>query len=159
MKIYVTIGTTPFDSLISTVDAQLSNQEFSVTCQITSVSPPPNNHTFVPFSSKNHPHWVADADVVITHGGAATVFELLEKGKKIVLVPNLDRIDKHQKDLAHYVQLHHYGEVCWQQEHLHSHLKTCIESSFNPYEKESFFMAKDILHYFKTEKNNEEMSQ
>ncbi|HEA1399118.1 TPA: hypothetical protein RVE45_003897, partial [Escherichia coli] len=54
-----------------------------------------------------------DADVIITHAGAGTLYQLLEKGKKIIAVPNLERIDKHQVDIATYMERNHYLLVCW----------------------------------------------
>ncbi len=151
MNILVTVGSSPFESLIKAVDLQLSNTEFTLTCQIATGTYQPRAHSFLRFSDQ-FPRLIEQADVVITHGGAATVFELLEivkqTGKKVLLVPNLDRIDQHQQDLAHFVERNHYAGVCWSLERLSASVRECIGQTFKPYQKDSFFMADDILTYF-----------
>jgi beta-1,4-N-acetylglucosaminyltransferase len=147
MNILATVGTTPFDQLIAAVDQQFSNVDFSITCQISSGNYQPHSHAFVRFV-ENYSDLFSDVDIVITHGGAATVFELLEAGKKIVLVPNLLRIDKHQEDLAHFVEKNQYGVVCRQLDTLVSCVERASRTTFKQYQKEPFFMGRSILQYF-----------
>ena len=147
MNILVTVGTKPFDLLIAAADQQFSNTEFSVTCQIASGSYQPEHHPYIHFTN-SFSELIASADIVITHGGAATVFELLEAGKKIVLVPNSLRTDNHQKDMASYVEHNQYGIVCRSLNGLVSTVKKCSRTKFNAYAKDQFFMGGDILEYF-----------
>ncbi len=144
--IFVTVGTTAFDQLIEAVDAQLPGTQFDVTCQIADGKYLPKTK-HVRFAD-DLSHRFAQADVVITHGGAGTVFELLEQGKKIVVVPNLFRVDKHQTDLAKHVEQNNFGVVCWALSDLSACLERCIDTTFNPYSKEPFFMAGELLEYF-----------
>ncbi|MCJ8273320.1 MAG: hypothetical protein MJK04_28460 [Psychrosphaera sp.] len=146
LSIFVTVGTTAFDPLIEAVDAQLSGPQYDVTCQIA-------NGKYLPKIkhvrfAEDFSHRLAQADVVITHGGAGTVFELLEQGKKMIVVPNLFRVDKHQTDLAKHVEQNGFGAVCWALEDLAVCLERCIDTTFNPYSKEPFFMANELLEYF-----------
>jgi beta-1,4-N-acetylglucosaminyltransferase len=146
ISIFVTVGTTAFDQLIEAVDAQLSGPQFDVTCQIADGKYLPKiKH--VRFSD-DFLRRFAQANVVITHGGAGTVFELLEQGKKIVVVPNLFRVDKHQTDLAKHVEQNNFGAVCWSLAELTTCLERCIDTTFNPYSKDPFFMAGELLEYF-----------
>lgn len=147
MNILVTVGTTPFDALISAIDHQLTADDFTVTCQIASGGYQPTTHAFIRFSEQ-FAELVNQADMVIAHGGAATVFELLEAGKKLLLVPNLSRIDKHQQDLAGFVEQQGYGMVCWSLDTLAECVRNCARQDFKVYQKEPFFMADSILQYF-----------
>ncbi|MFT4925816.1 MAG: beta-1,4-N-acetylglucosaminyltransferase [Phenylobacterium sp.] len=147
MNILVTVGTSPFDALITAVDQQLSNNEHTITCQIASGEYQPSAHPFIRLSDQFE-DLVDQADLVITHGGAATVFELLEAGKVVVLVPNLARIDRHQQDLAQFVESQGYACVCWSLDKLAQCVDRCTTQSFNRYHKEAFFMADDLLNYF-----------
>ncbi len=147
MNILVTVGFTAFDQLIEAVDRQFSPSDFCITCQIASGGYQPQSHPFIRVSDKLT-DMIEEADLVITHGGAATVFELLETGKPIVLVPNMYRLDKHQGDLADFIETNQYGGVCRDLATLQFCVETCRQTNFKPYEKESFFLSRDILQYF-----------
>lgn len=147
MNILVTVGTTPFDSLIRAADEHISNEENAVICQIASGRYTPRNHSFFTHS-ETFQEFVAQADLVITHGGAATIFELLEQGKKIVVVPNLVRIDKHQLELARYIEANNYGVVCDDLNKLSEKAVECWASSYSTFESKPFFMQSEILNYF-----------
>jgi len=147
MNILVTVGTTPFEELIIAVDHHFSNTEFSIVCQISSGNYQPKQHSFVR-STNRYSTLVAAADIVISHGGAASVFELLEAGKKIVIVPNFSRIDKHQEDLAFFIETHQYGVVCRSMDDLLPCVKSCQRKNLQPYQKDPFFMSASILQFF-----------
>ena len=147
MNILVTVGTTPFDSLIKATDEQISNQKHAVICQIASGRYSPKNHSYFTHS-ETFQEFVAQADLVITHGGAATIFELLEQSKKIVVVPNLVRIDKHQLELAKYIEANNYGVVCENLNKLSEKVVECWASSYSAFERKPFFMQNEILNYF-----------
>jgi beta-1,4-N-acetylglucosaminyltransferase len=151
MKIIVTVGSSAFNQMIEAVDQQLAGQGYAVTCQIADGSYQPRHHAFFTFADDLQQRF-ADADMVITHGGAGTVFELLEMGKKIVVVPNLYRLDKHQQDLAQYIEAQGYGTVCHQLERLLESVRLCQNSEFEIYKKDPFFMADDLFQYFGIDK-------
>jgi beta-1,4-N-acetylglucosaminyltransferase len=143
----VTVGTTPFDQLFEAVDQQFSPTEHSITCQISEGHYVPKGHSFFRVVD-NYSELVKAADIVITHGGSATVFELLEADKSIVVVPNLIRIDKHQLELADFIEANQYACVCRDLSVLSKCLSSCQSNQYKPYQKEVFFMGREILGFF-----------
>lgn len=146
MKVLVSVGTGSFNQLIEQVDKCLTGPEFEVRCQIGEGSFKPH-HDHYSFSDDFNTD-VEQADIVITHAGAATVFELLEKGKKTLVVPNQFRLDKHQKDLADYVEKRGFARACWQLADLKEYVLHVHEFDYLPYRKEHFFKAAELLDYF-----------
>lgn len=146
MKVLVSVGTGRFDELIEQVDKCLSTTDFMVCCQIgAGVYKPHHRHYGLSDSFKTD---VDNADVVVTHAGAGTVFELLESGKKTLIVPNQFRVDKHQQDLAQYVEQQQFAGVCWQLDDLKQKLLEVHQTDYRPYQKDVFFKADELLDYF-----------
>lgn len=107
-NVLVTVGTTPFDSLFRAIETCELPADWNVECQIASGDYTPTNFNWFRFH-ENFDEKLVKADFVISHAGAGTVFQLLELGKKCIVVANLERKDKHQQELSQYVQKHHYG--------------------------------------------------
>ena len=146
MKVFVIVGTGSFEQLIEQVDKCLIAPDFTVCCQIGVGRFKPHQPYYA--LSDNYKADISHADVVVTHAGAATVFELLESGKKMLVVPNQFRIDKHQQDLAEYVEQQNLAGVCWHLDDLKQKLLEVQQSNYQPYQKESFFKARELLDYF-----------
>jgi beta-1,4-N-acetylglucosaminyltransferase len=72
----------------------------------------PVNFPYFSFTDKIELYYNT-ADLIICHAGAGTVYNLLELKKKIIVVPNLERVDPHQRELACYIEKNNYGMVCW----------------------------------------------
>src|SRR5688572_15053114 len=102
-KVFVTVGTTPFPSLVRFFD--MPSNACEVVIQHADSSSVLNYAKGFPFAPSLR-DWQEWADVVVTHAGAGSVYELLERGQKAVVIPNLDRSDKHQLDLAAYIEKH-----------------------------------------------------
>jgi len=138
MKILITVGTTPFDNLIRFCDENLDSA-LAVTMQIS------NEACYIPkrfeyFKFTNDiTSYYQSADLVITHAGAGTVFTLLEMCKHIIVCPNLDRDDSHQKDLAGVVSRKKWGLVCWHYQDLHELIARASDFPIVPYERQEFF--------------------
>lgn len=94
--IFVTVGTTHFDSLIREVDALLDGGRITdrVVCQIGAGSYEPRHAEHFRFQPSLD-DWFAQADLVICHGGA-TVMSLLQKGKRFVAIANTALAGDHQ---------------------------------------------------------------
>ena len=85
------------------------------------------------------------ADIIITHAGAGTVFGNLEKNKRLIVVPNLIRHDKHQSELCRYLEKNNFALVCWNFDDLPDLLKKASLVRLTPYEKEIFNGVPEIL--------------
>ncbi|MFC3033096.1 PssE/Cps14G family polysaccharide biosynthesis glycosyltransferase [Pseudoalteromonas fenneropenaei] len=148
MKVFVTVGSSPFDSLVKTVDESIACKgEIECVFQISHGQYLPKNGKYFDFSDVFH-SYVNECDVVITHAGAGTIFYLLDQNKRFVAVPNLERIDKHQADLANYIKNNGLALVCNDLTSLASIFDQL--STFCPayYEKDSFFVANELIALF-----------
>src|SRR5688500_14118574 len=111
MKIFVTVGTTSFDSLIKFIDEEFHKKGYEITFQISEGKYIPKNFEYFKFS-ENIDFYYKDCDVAITHAGAGSVYRLLELKKKIIIIPNLERVDKHQIEIAEYMKENGHALMC-----------------------------------------------
>jgi UDP-N-acetylglucosamine transferase subunit ALG13 len=70
--------------------------------------------------------------------------------KVIIVVPNFERIDKHQYDIARYVEENHYGLVCWKLNMLEALLSQSRLFIPTQYSKEEFFKFEEITQMIKS---------
>ena len=119
--IFVTVGTTEFNTLIKKADA-LKNEDLVI--QYADGEYQPKNYPAFNFSDEIS-HYYKNAEIIITHGGAGTIFKLLGLGKKIIGMANLERTDKHQTDLLK--KLSDEGYLIWCQDP--NRLKDCIKKA------------------------------
>ncbi len=110
-NIFVTVGTTRFDKLVSAVTSKIGlqwmeSQGFSsLTIQYGRGKKPQVTHSSsVQIQTYDfRPSLKADmenADLIISHAGAGTVMEVLRMYKKMIVVINNDLMDNHQTELA-----------------------------------------------------------
>jgi beta-1,4-N-acetylglucosaminyltransferase len=139
----VTVGTTPFPSLVSFFDKPVA--DFEVVIQCGDPTYRARHARCFAFARQIQEHYDR-ADVIVTHAGAGSVYSLLEMGKRLVVVPNLDRADKHQLDLAGYVRSQRYAVVVerLQDSTPDDILRRGLEFEPAPYVKRPFFMANFI---------------
>lgn len=137
MNIFVTVGHTHYDSLFRSIDQYLSPEQYLVTNQIADGAYSPKQHEFFRFVDSTS-ELIDQADIVVTHAGAGSVFNLLEAGKKVVVVPNFERVDKHQEDLASFVENNKYGCVCWDLSQIEKCIVTAKTNDFNMYKRTPF---------------------
>ena len=110
MAVFVTVGTTSFDALISTVTSPsfqsdlLSRDYTSLTIQTGSytatITPVPGMTLRHYDYSRSIQEDIAAADLVIAHAGAGTALEVLRAGKPLMVVINDELMDNHQTELA-----------------------------------------------------------
>lgn len=96
--IFVTVGNGKFDPLVIELDRLkkegMIKQE--VIIQLGHGAYEPKHCRWFRFESDLNKYYSA-ADLVISHGGPGTVFEILRQGKKLITLPNRDRTDpRHQ---------------------------------------------------------------
>lgn len=151
MKILVTVGTTEFDWLIRSMDMLArAHPSWDVLSQVGPGS----------YEPRYHPHVIFEEDLfrrhkdrlVVTHCGAGTVYSLLEEGRQFVAVPNLERSDKHQTELAEYLAEQTLALVAQSTDELETHIKAINDQSFkpHPYVKDPFFRGGEIRRIIDT---------
>ncbi|KAL0420978.1 UNVERIFIED_CONTAM: UDP-N-acetylglucosamine transferase subunit ALG13 [Sesamum latifolium] len=86
--VFVTVGTTCFDSLVRAVDTQESTGEDG--------SLSVDYFTF----SSSIAEFLKSASLVISHAGSGSIFETLRLRKPLIVVVNEDLMDNHQSELA-----------------------------------------------------------
>lgn len=148
MKLVVSCGTTPFPSMVKSIFSlceKLADHE--VTIQEISLNDGSyKNISLVKFYDCADTFFLF-SDIAVVHAGAGTVFNLLKKGFKLVVVPNLDRKDKHQIELADYLNENDYAEVCYDLSQLHDHINTCLKRDYTVYDDTKIYLD-DFLHNF-----------
>lgn len=87
-KVFVTVGSVaPFDELVRAVDSFAGVSGINCTIQIGKGEYVPRNAEWFRFAD-DLSRWYSWADIVVSHNGAGTIFELLHLGKKVIAVPN-----------------------------------------------------------------------
>ena len=151
MNIFVTVGHTHYNSLFKAVNEQLSPEQHHVVNQISDGDYLPDKHKYFKFT-QDIAAQIAQADLVITHAGAGSVFHLLEIAKPIVVVPNFERVDEHQKDLADFVSQNNYATVCNDLQQLGQCVTDAISNNFSPYQMNPFYGYQAILDLLNADK-------
>ncbi|XP_076934672.1 uncharacterized protein LOC143601045 [Bidens hawaiensis] len=112
--VFVTVGTTSFDSLVRTVDSDQVKQALSEKgythlviqmgrgsyipkkCSDEDGSLVVDHFTF----SSSIADYLRSASLVISHAGSGSIFETLRFAKPLIVVVNEDLMDNHQSELA-----------------------------------------------------------
>ncbi len=147
MKIFVTVGTTSFDDLIMYLDNLDTEDE--IIFQIS------DDHKYIPVYHKYFTFtddieaYYNMSDVVITHSGAGSVYRLLELKKKIIIVPNMTRIDGHQIDLANFMKDNKFTLVCTEIKELDQMIKNFNSTEIEKYKFDPFFKQDEIIDIIK----------
>jgi len=97
---------------------------------------------------------VADANFVVTHAGAGTVYSLLEaKSVRLAVVANLERSDKHQSELARYIAENQFACVLSVDDIRRMPLEEVAErvmcAELREYKKVRFFKVPEIVNYLR----------
>lgn len=148
LKVLISVGTTKFDELIELVDNVSTKYEYEFMAQISNGKYLPKNIKYFEFSNniKELYEW---ADVIICHAGAGTIYTLLEMKKKVIVIPNKVRVDKHQSDIANAMLSK--GFIKSVNTLNEENLKLCLDEinslSFNEYKKDDFFIEEDLISY------------
>ncbi|KAL7592066.1 uncharacterized protein LOC111902847 [Lactuca sativa] len=112
--VFVTVGTTSFDSLVRSVDTEQVKEELSkkgythLVIQMGRGSYIPKKSSgedgslvvdYFTFSS-SIADYLTSASLVISHAGSGSIFETLRLRKPLIVVVNEDLMDNHQSELA-----------------------------------------------------------
>ncbi|MCD9497746.1 PssE/Cps14G family polysaccharide biosynthesis glycosyltransferase [Photobacterium carnosum] len=149
MRILITVGTTSFDELIKQTDIFFQkNGNHEIKYQISNGIYKPISGGYFDFT-KNISEIYDWADCIITHAGAGNIYKLLELNKLIIVVPNLNRVDKHQSDITNFIQEKKYGLVCWNLSLFEDVFYKLDGFKRNRYVKNNFFKFIEIRDFIK----------
>lgn len=144
--IFVTVGSTDFDSLIMTVDRLALSIRIKGIMQIGHGKYKPNNLPYFRFAPSLDLYY-EKASIVIAHGGLATTMEILKKGLPLVSVSNSDRYDNHQIDLLETMESKGYLIWCKQLDNLQQSIKTALNKELRSYNSPECKIHKYIKEY------------
>jgi len=144
--ILVTVGTTPFESLIRAMDAIAPLVGESVLCQIADGKYIPVSCEYFRFKPSLEEDY-KNSSLVVCHGGAGTLFGLLRLHKKIISVPNLERRDKHQTDLTDTLTARGLILSCYNLGDLLERIEYLRSTDLAPYESPTCTIAAEILEF------------
>lgn len=148
MNIFATVGTTSYDSMIKALDKIFIQKDESINIiyQIAGGCHIPKSGSYFSFVD-DVSQFYRNSDLIITHAGAGTVFGLLKLNKKFIIVPNLERIDKHQLDIAKYMDENNHALVVWDLSELYNVFKSSYSFIPTPFVSDGFFMTESIIKY------------
>lgn len=130
--IFCTVGTTDFDPLVQAVDALASDLGEAVVFQIgQGVYEPQNGAWFRLRPSIDD--LLAEASLIIAHGGFGTVIEVISLGKPLVSVPNPDRYDRHQEQILRRFAADGHLIACFDLNDLPAAIAQARSTQFQPY--------------------------
>lgn len=144
MSVLVTVGTTRFDSLIKYIDEAFAESPITFTFQIADGKYEPVNFPFFTFSDDIEKYY-RESDLVICHAGAGTIYKLLEIKKKIIIVPNTERRDNHQLDIAAYMEANGYALTVTDFSLLKDTIEKIPHIKLTPFEKHDFDKTREIV--------------
>jgi beta-1,4-N-acetylglucosaminyltransferase len=108
--LFVTVGSTDFDPLVRAADEIAPLIDLPMVIQIGIGRCEPKNAEWFRIAPSLEPYYER-AEVVVSHGGAGTILEVLRRGMRLVSADNPDRPDQHQKDMiGHMASL---GRLVW----------------------------------------------
>jgi beta-1,4-N-acetylglucosaminyltransferase len=96
--IFVTVGTTGFDELVQQIDHLVKDSHEEFIIQVGPGTYLPRNCQYFRYESSLDSYFES-ANVVVSHGGLATVTEVLATGKPLVAVEDHIQPDRHQQEI------------------------------------------------------------
>ena len=131
--IFCTVGTTDFDPLIQAVDALAPVLEEPVLFQIGQGKYEPRHGEWFRLRP-SITNLLAEASLVIAHGGFGTTIEALTAGTPLVSVPNPDRYDRHQEEILRQFAADDYLIACFDLDDLFAVITQARTVRLRPYE-------------------------
>jgi len=145
--IFVTVGSSaPFDDLVMAVDRLAGRGTVAdrVISQIGEGAYIPKNGEWFRFKDDLAECYRA-ADIVVTHTGAGTLFELVREGKKAIAVPNPHVVQNH--DIADRLSRDGYILFCQDLDGLEARLAQIKSWEPRKYVEEACLIADTIASY------------
>lgn len=143
MNILVTVGTGSFDSLIKYCDKIAFGSDLKFTFQTGKGIYRPKNGYYFDFDFYLN---LGDFDLIISHCGAGTVYQCLNNKIPLIVIPNLERSDSHQSELATYLKNNKFCCVCTDFDELNDLIVKYNQSNYSTYNSVSFdFFGADYI--------------
>jgi len=145
--IFVTVGTERFDELVKKMDEIALELSEKVTIQIGKGRYKPKNCKYFRFAP-DIDQYSEKADLIVSHGGAGTIFELLEKNKKIIGISNPEKPGQHQEDILKALSQQNYLIWCRDLKRLKETIKNAKKIKMKEYRKPECKIAEIITKKF-----------
>jgi beta-1,4-N-acetylglucosaminyltransferase len=143
--IFVTVGTTyKFDELIREIDKIAPLIKEDIIIQIGKSNYIPKNCKYFRFTKSLIPYF-KKANLIISHGGAGTTYEVLKIGKKLISVENRDVNDAHQWDLLKKLSDKKYTIWCKDVSKIHEAIKLAEKHKLKKYAQPKCSINKKII--------------
>ncbi len=151
--IFVTYGTQPHNFEYLTTVVNQINQDYQLVAQIgesTNNITRPNTTVFN--YSDDFSQYVADCDILITHGGVGSIMAGLKQAKKVIVVARLaeynEHIDDHQLEVTNKLASAGYVYQLQRDQDINQVIQEVFNTEFKPYKSNTInFVSKieDIL--------------
>lgn len=151
-KVLITVGTTPFDDLIRYCDLNIDIKQYEVLAQVSNLSKYKTKNIKTIEFSDNIFDLYEQHDIIMSHAGAGSVYNLLELNKKVIFVPNYTMKDNHQEDIIKFVTKNNYALSLNIKNKLdiNNLLSLTSRKKFNKYiSDKSYILVKDIFDLIK----------
>ena len=149
IKVFVTVGTTPFRGLVDFFDMAGTDLDVRIQCAEKPYTKFAHSFEF----TEDIQGEINRSDLVVSHAGAGTVYSLLENGTPCLVVPNRERQDPHQDEITRYIS----GQAFAATETDLSRWKNpadlaraALSYKRKPYTKKAFFQTERLLALVKT---------
>jgi len=143
--IFVTVGTGKFEKLVKAADELAEKIKEKVIIQKGKSKYEVKFAESFEFTTE-FDDYVKKARVIISHGGAGTIYLLLEKGKKVIGLANLNRIDKHQEEILEQLDKQGYLLYC-KDFNLEDYLNKLKKTKLKKYKKPGFWIDEKIKEF------------
>lgn len=159
--IFITVGSQkfPFDRLLKMIDALIEKKiivDSEVIGQIGYATYQPKCFSARKFYPKAEMlALIEQADIIITHGGTASIITALEKKKKVIVCPREhtygEHVDNHQLEIAKLFQERNYCFEAKNQEMLSECLKKINNHSFQTFQPNRKIFFNKLLNLIDSE--------
>jgi len=147
--IFVTVGTNDFDALVAKMDELAPKLGQDVVMQIGRGDYEPRHGTFFRFALSIEDYYDR-AEMVVAHGGLATIVEALERGKRLVCVADPARYDRHQEQLLGTFSAQNNLLWCKDLDHLGDAIERARTMQFRRYAPPECRIHEVIARYLST---------
>lgn len=154
--IFVTVGTQKFqfNRLLQSIDEDIASKRISdiVFAQIGESDYIPQNYAYQRFlSPTDYDEKINQCDILISHGGVATIVKGILAQKKVIVVPRLkkygEHIDDHQREIADEFEKQNYIVQCINENELPIKIKSVKIHEFAVYHSQRKEIISIIENY------------